>query len=554
MGSDDGGRDVLISLDGMRSHLPLLALTTTLIACSSDPSPLTDAGFVVGDASEGGLVAVTTLGPVRGAVEEGIPHFFGLPYAAPPVGALRWRAPAPAQAWTATRDATRKAAACPQPEGLFLAGSEASEDCLFLNVWRPPLSTAGRSPVMVFIHGGGFNSGTGNDEQFDGAGLAGRGVMVVTFNYRLAQLGFVAHTAFMAEDTAHHTSGNYGIMDQQAVLRWVRDNAAAFGGDPGNVTLFGESAGGISVCANLVSPGAAGLFHRAITQSGPCSFTITPLRDESARAPVQSAVSQGRLFAQALGCDAAPDVAACLRSRSVEEVLAAAPRPTELERFGARYQPIVDGYVVPEPPWTALRAGRFHRVPFITGSNQDEGTVFTRNLEIPDEAAFRAAVGLLVPDHVDEVLRLYPLSAFPGALAAYTAFAGDAAFGCASRAQARLVAATGTPAYQYYFSRLNPGGRVLGLGVYHSSEIAYVFGRFTGLLVRADADDAVAQAMGSAWVRFAGTGDPNAPGSSTWPAFTAANDTYLEFGDTIRTATGLRRERCDALEAWIDPP
>jgi para-nitrobenzyl esterase len=541
----------------MRSlaRLPLLAVL--LLGCGSDASPVTDAGLADAPAAAdagGGPVVMTTLGAVRGAVVDDVTHFYGIPYAAPPVGSLRWRPPAAAAAWSGARDATRKAAACPQPEGLFLAGSEASEDCLFLNLWTPTTSGAGRSPVMVYIHGGGFNSGTANDEQFDGSALARRGVLVVNFNYRLSQLGFLAHTALIAEDTEHHASGNYGIMDQQAALRWVRDNAAAFGGDPGNVTLFGESAGGISVCAHLVSPGSAGLFHKAISQSGPCSYTHTPLRDEDARAPVQSAVSQGRLFAQALGCDTAPDVAACMRSRSVEEVLAAAPRPTELERFGARYQPIVDGYVLPEPPWTALRAGRFHRVPFITGSNQDEATVFTRDMVIADEAAYRDAVRRLTPDHVDEVLQLYPVSAFPSALAAFTAFAGDAAFGCASRAQARFVAATGTPAYQYYFSRLNPGGRALGLGVYHSAEIAYVFGRFTGLLVRADADDAVSQAMSGGWARFAAAGDPNAPGAPVWPAFTAANDAYLEFGDTIRTATGLRRERCDALEAWIDPP
>lgn len=528
------------------------ALSTPMAACSSDPAPVAEAPPA--DAGAGGAVVVTTLGPVRGAVANEVTHFYGIPFAAPPVGARRWRAPEPAAAWTGTRDATRKAAACPQPEGFFLAGSDVSEDCLYLNVWRPPAATARRLPVMVFIHGGGFNSGTANDEQFDGAALARRGVVVVNFNYRLSQLGFLAHTALIAEDTAHHASGNYGIMDQQLALRWVRDNAAAFGGDPGNVTLFGESAGGISICAHLTSPLSAGLFHRAISQSGPCSYSVTPLRDEDARAPVQSAVSQGRLFARALGCDTAPDVAACMRSRSIDEVLAAAPRPTELERFGARYQPIVDGYVLPEPPWTALRAGRFQRVPFITGSNQDEGTVFTTDLAIPDEAAYRDAVRRLVPDHVDEVLRLYPVSAFASAHAAFTAFAGDAAFGCASRAQARFVAATGTPAYQYFFSRQNPGERALGLGVYHSSEIAYVFGRFTGLLVRTAIDDAVSEAMGGAWVRFATSGDPNASGASTWPAFTAANDTYLEFGDTIRTAAGLHRERCDALEAWIDPP
>ena len=382
----------------------------------------------------------------------------------------------------------------------------------------------------------------------------GRGAVVINFNYRLGQLGFLGHAALAAEDTAHHSSGNYGLMDQQAALRWVRDNAAAFGGDPANVTLFGESAGGISVCAHVTSPVSAGLFHRAVTQSGPCSFLTTPLRDEDARAPVQSAASQGRLFAEAVGCGAATDVVACMRGKTVAEVLAAAPRPIELERYGARYQPTIDGYILTEAPWRALAAGRFNRVPFITGSNQDEGTVFTRGQMIPDEAAYRAAVTPLVPDHVDDVLRLYPISAYGSAFAAFTAFAGDAVFGCPSRAQARLVAATGTPAFQYYFSKLNQRAHaVTGLGVYHSAEIAYVFGRFTGFFARTDADTTVADAMGAAWVRFAASGNPNAMGASTWPAFTATNDTYMEFGDMIRTATGLRRDRCDVMEAWILP-
>ncbi len=551
------------------------AVSGVLAACSSDPAPVADAGRadvpVVSDAAtdvpattdtpavDEHPTVTTNRGPVVGAVEGEIAHFFGIPYAAPPLGNLRWRAPEPAAAWTSPRDASRKGPACPQALGLLTGGNLTNEDCLVLNVWTPAPALAApattRHPVMVFVHGGGFNAGTGMDGQFDGPELARRGAVVVTFNYRLGQLGFLGHSALAAEDTAHHSSGNYGLMDQQAALRWVRDNAAAFGGDPTNVTIFGESAGGISVCAHVVSPLSAGLFHRAITQSGPCSFLITPLRDEDARAPIQSAVSQGRLFATALGCGTAADVPACMRAKSVTEILAAAPRPIELERYGARYQPTIDGYVLTEPPWVSLTAGRFNRVPFITGSNQDEGTVFTRGTTIADEAAYRAAIMPLVPDHIDDVLRLYPASAYANSpLAAFTAFAGDAVFTCASRAQARLVAATGTPSFQYYFSRLNQrANAVTMLGVYHSAEIPYVFGRFTGFFGRTDADSAIADAMGNAWTRFAATGNPNAAGSTTWTAFTAANDTYLEFGDTTRTGTGLRRDRCDVMEPWILP-
>ncbi|MDB4930740.1 MAG: putative carboxylesterase [Myxococcaceae bacterium] len=551
----------------MRSPSRLAAVFPLLLAaCSSDPAAPADAGTAdvpvtadvpaVADTAPADErpVVMTTRGPVRGIVTDGIPHFYGIPYAAPPVGSLRWRAPEPAPMWTDPRDGAVKGAACPQAPGLLAGGSATSEDCLFLNVWALPTQSAAPRPVMVFIHGGGFNAGTGNDGQYDGPELARRNVVVVNFNYRLGQLGFLGHTALAAEDTAHHSSGNYGIMDQQAALRWVHDNIAAFGGDPANVTIFGESAGGISVCAHVTSPVSAGLFHRAITQSGPCSFLITPLRDEDARAPVQSAASQGRLFATAVGCGTATDVVACMRGKTVAEVLAAAPRPIELERYGARYQPTIDGYILTETPWTSLTSGHFNRVPFITGSNQDEGTVFTRGMTIADEAAYRAAIATLLPEHVDAVVGLYPIAAFPNALAAFTAFAGDAVFGCSSRAQARLVAATGTPAYQYYFSKLNQrANAVTMLGVYHSAEIPYVFGRFTGFFARTDADTAVANAMGTAWTRFAASGNPTADGAM-WTGYTAANDSYLEFGDAIRTATGLRRERCDTLQTFISPP
>lgn len=547
-------------------------------ACSSDPTPpadastdtpvtadgpaatdagVTDAGVTDAPAEERPQVT-TSRGPIRGTVDDGIARFYGVPYAAAPLGPLRWRAPEAAPQWTEARDASRKAPACPQAPGLLTGGNPTNEDCLYLNVWTPTAAlgaaAGARRPVMVFIHGGGFNAGTGSDGQFDGPELARRGAVVVTFNYRLGQLGFLAHPALVAEDTAHHSAGNYGFMDQQAALRWVRDNAAAFGGDAANVTIFGESAGGISVCAHVTSPVSAGLFHRAITQSGPCSFLVTPLRDEDARAPLQSATSLGRIFAQELHCDAATDVAACMRGKTAAEVLAAAPRPIELERYAAHYQPNIDGYVLTESPWVSLAAGRFHRVPFITGSNQDEGTIFTRGMTVTDEASYRAAVRPLVPDHVDDVLRLYPISGYANALAALTAFAGDAVFTCPSRAQARLVAATGTASFQYYFSRLNRAGTITGLGVYHSAEIPYVFGRFTGIFTRTDTDTTVANAMGDAWTRFAASGNPNAMGSMAWPAYAAATDSYLEFGDMIRTGTGLRRDRCATLEGWILPP
>jgi para-nitrobenzyl esterase len=545
-----------------------LALALALGACS-DPAPApVDAAVpsdtaAVPDAPTGdvstapeGPTATTPSGTLRGVAGDGVTAFLGVPYAAPPVGDLRWRAPAPFAPWQGVRDATAKGPACPQSRGTLLGSAPTSEDCLTLNVWTPsgaPGSTQ-RLPVMVFVHGGGFTAGTVAGREYDGDALARRGVVLVNFNYRLGQLGFLAHPALAAEDSTHRSAGNYGLLDQQAALRWVQTHIASLGGDPNNVTLFGESAGSISVCAQMASPLARGLFHKAISQSGPCSFVLTPQRDIPAAPMLQSAESLALRFAREAGCEATP-TAACLRALPVDRVLTAAPTPVELTRFGARYQPNIDGHVLPEMPWVSFLAGRVARVPLMAGTNRDEGTVFTLTTPITTEDAYRAAVRRLVPGHEDEVLNtLYPPAMFPSINAAFNAFLADAAFICPARDLARQYADAGQPVFLYHFTHETQIGMLLRLGVFHSAELPFVFGNFTGLFSLPRRRRPVIDITQGYWTRFAATGaNPNGMGAVTWPRFTRDGDTHLEIGDAVRASTGLRRDVCDTLERWIVP-
>src|SRR5579875_794989 len=299
-----------------------------------------------------GPVAGTADGAVRGLANGAVDEFLGIPYAAPPVGALRWRPPQPAASWSGVRDATTFAPHCPQPASPFGEAST-SEDCLYLNVFTPSQRAAGPGyPVMVWIHGGAFVSGESND--YDPTQLVEDGVTVVTFNYRLGALGFLAHPALA---DANGQSGDYGLMDQQAALRWVQRNIASFGGDPRSVTIFGESAGGLSVLAQVASPQARGLFDRAIVESG--SYNLS-------QASLASAEAAGEAFAAKAGC--ASQTAACLRSLPVSTILA--------DQDAAGYTPNINTEVLPETLETAFAAGDFNRVPIVNGTNHDEWRLF----------------------------------------------------------------------------------------------------------------------------------------------------------------------------------
>jgi para-nitrobenzyl esterase len=454
-------------------------------------------------AAEGPTVT-TRYGQVRGTAAETATSYLGIPYAAPPVGQRRWKPPAAPERWSGVRDATAPGDPCMQrggstPWGDLAGPGTPSEDCLYLNVYTPTRPSAHKRPVMVWIHGGGFTVGSG--AFYDGGKLAARGdVVVVNFNYRLGAFGYLAHPGLAAESPLG-LSGNYGLLDQQAALRWVRENIAAFGGDPGNVTIFGESAGGGSVCQNLVSPRTAGLFDRAVAQSG-CGFPL-PTQESQQRS--------GTAWADSLGC---ADVA-CLRARPAADLLAAASSPT------ARWTPNVDGLVLPLQVPEALESGRFHRVPLLQGTTADEGrlTVATtydlagRQLTA---SAYPSAVRAVYGDRTDAILARYPLSEYGTPAEALGAIFTDSQFACLQSRTARL-AARHVRSYQYEFADRHAMDYLglpvsFPLGAPHGSEIRYVFGGVSGT----PEQNALADRMLGYWTNFAKTGVPYAADAPRW--------------------------------------
>ena len=438
-------------------------------------------------------------GTLEGLDSAGVMVFRGIPYADPPVGQLRWKPPQPAKRWTGVRPATQLGHNCIQHQPYsdidpFAAGI--SEDCLYLNVWTNSLDTRARPrPVMVWIHGGGFWAGFGGEERHNGARLAQKGAVVVTINYRLGPFGFLAHPALAAE-SPHHAAGNYGLLDQIAALQWVRHNIRHFGGDPSRVTIFGESAGGMSVGSLIASPLAKGLFQRAILESGTGIGTGVNSQDSARAIAFRLADSFG-----AYG--AGPDAAAHLRALSPDTLLAASLRlgPAGVPMFW----PVVDGWVLPHPVDSALASGRANFVPTIAGSNRDEG---------------------------------------------------DEWMGAPTRAFARLVSAHGVPTYLYMFSRVGDDSVNRKRGAYHSAEITFVFGRPHPIQPSAGStpyDSTMAEAMSDYWVAFAAGGNPNGPPAAgkwpRWPRYDQATDALLELGPEIRARTKVRRAVYDSLDA-----
>jgi para-nitrobenzyl esterase len=492
----------------------LLAITAAALAQSQ--------GAAQAQAGLGGLLPPITLtdrGLVKGENTDYGRAFRGIPYAAPPVGNLRWKAPQRPKPWLNVLDATRFKSSCPQNPGPFGLAST-NEDCLYLNVYTPPVTRLlPKHPVMVWLHPGAFQVGdSGAQVPSD---LVRRGVVVVTLNYRLGVLGWLAHPALTGE-SPDATSGNYGLQDQQLALRWVRNNIIAFGGDPRNVTIFGESAGGVSVHTHMISPQSAGLFHRGIVQSGAYAMTFPTLA---------TAEQQGVAFATQVGCT--NQDAACLRNLSVSAILAAqSPLPNA-------YMPRKDGELVPLSPTEAFASGAFHHVPVIEGSTHDEFSLFVastfllRGIPVtPANYASLIAVLLgLTPEQaavaLPAIVAQYPTSAYPSASVALTAVATDAVFACNSLLAMTLLAAR-VPTWGYEFDDPNaPMGALppppieptFPYGAYHGSELQYLFDvRRTIPAPPLDADQEVlSAAMQSYWTEFAANGNPNATDTPLWP-------------------------------------
>ncbi len=496
------------------------------------------------DADDGGesdpLVVQTTSGPVAGLEVNRARAFLGIPFAAPPVGDLRWRPPQPPDAWEEPFDATARGLECHQAEipGFFIG--EESEDCLNLNVWTP-FPAPVDAPVMVWIHGGGFIGGAGNHDRYDGAALSSRGVVVVSFNYRLGALGFLAHPDLTAEDPDRPSSGNYGLMDQQAALRWVHDNIEAFGGDPGNVTIFGESAGAASVCMHMVASGGEDLFHRAILQSSICSATPT----------LAEAEVQGLAFATAVDC---PGTTAtrCLRAVEPEEVENALPAPPGMIIGpGHRWGFIEDGVVVSGNPLLQLMTGSYENVPVIIGTTGDEGWLFTWLYGgVADEEEYAAVLDGLLPGRSAEIMEEYPSTAYATIDDALGAAIGDGLFVCPARLFADTLSGNRVPVWMYHFTFVYPTTAFPWGRAFHGAELPFVFGNRFGGADPWGLDNDLTRAIQTYWTQFAVAGDPNIGSAVDWPQYDATERPYLVLDSgAVAANTDLGHRHCDFWEA-----
>ena len=486
-------------------------------------------------------------GTLAGRDSAGVRAFKGVPYAAPPVGALRWRPTQPAEHWAGARDAGAYGPMCPQTDRLVRSYGgtmePTSEDCLTLNVWTAARDSAAKRPVMVWIHGGSFTHGSGRTAIYDGTRLALEGAVVVTFNYRLGPLGFLAHPALSAE-SPQHASGNYAFYDQVAVLQWVRRNIAAFGGDADRVTIFGESAGAFSVGFHLASPMSRGLFHRAIMESGSGLRDVTPLRapSDSARSAERSGIAFGRL----LGVDGGADAAARLRAISADSIVRMSA-DVRAEGLGET----VDGVFLTEQPMVSFARGRYARVPVIVGTNANESTILVRQLPVSTPDQFEALVQKTYGRAAPALLPLYPTDGATGTVRAYRDLWTDAVFAAPARATARTLSAAGVPAWRYYYTRVGGGMTGLAIGAFHASEIPFVFGALavkSPLWGTTAYDSTLSDAMRGYWIQFAATGDPNGGPRPEWPRYDASTDGAMEFGPVVHASQGLRRAQFDVLE------
>lgn len=482
-----------------KAIISTFASVLVLAACSGETKPEAPAASAIGD------VVQTKLGAVRGETVTDVGYtahiYRGLPYASPPVGDLRWKAPQPAAAWEGERDATQWPNRCPQGQSTMGTGAPISEDCLYLNVVTAAADASEKRPVTVFFHGGGLTSGTSSSTTYNHPGLPNKGVVVVTVNSRLGPMGYLAHPALTAEGQG---SGNYGTLDLKASLEWVRDNIAAFGGDPGNVTIFGESGGGSKVISQMVTPLTEGLFHKAIVESGSALATA----DRSLA--IADAEIAGVKLAAAVGVQDGPDALAQLRAVGWEQIQEASTK----EEIGFRASPAVDGKVIPKAINEMFQAGEQRKVPLIVGANQGEPMLQTS-----------------VPQMADMQVK------------------------------------AGAPTWVYNFTHLPIGWKQEpGCVAFHGLELTYIFGAApqglssptTLYLARGggcssevpasdDVDLKVASEAAQVWAQFAKTGNPSVEGLVDWPQYTPETGAYLDIGSPLAAKTGVK-------SSYVAPP
>ena len=505
----------------------ILALSLSALGAIAEPAKTTE-GLISG---------------VSGALPE-VRVFKGIPFAAPPVGDLRWRAPRPAAKWDGVRAADQFSPNCVQrqagggafpPNGGDRSATTMSEDCLYLNVYTAAKSAADKRPVMVWIHGGAWVSGAG--AIYEGEELARKGVVMVAVNYRMGPFGFLAHPELSKE--SGHGSGNYALLDQMAALQWVQKNIAAFGGDPKKVTIFGESAGSWSVNFLIASPLAKGLFHRGIGQSGGEFAPTRGLFEPSVK--LAEAEQAGVKFGEAVGAASL----AALRAKSSDDLM---------KVLAFRSAATVDGFVLPEDVQTIFAKGRQNDVPVMIGSNEDEGTLFTPL--VVKAATLREQSAKRFGQDAESYLKAYPFVTDVEARAAQAASFRDEVFGWEMRTWARLQSKTGKQkVYLYFFNRVPPGPNAANMGSQHGAEIAYaldwVHGTNPTLTKWEDLDKKLADQVSSYWVNFAATGNPNGKGLPQWPVFNAKDEQLLSIGDKIEIGPVPHQAGLDFYEGYF---
>ncbi len=488
-----------------------LTLVTLVAKAQERPSVTVSGGKIQGVSLTGGGAA-----------------FKGIPFAAPPVGDLRWREPMPVKTWTGVRAATNFGARCMQ------GGEGVSEDCLFINVWTPEWPSKSPKPVMLWIHGGGNFAGSSSETIFDGESLARHGVVLVSANYRLGIFGFYEHPGLTAE-SRHHASGNYGLLDQVAAMKWVRQNIARFGGDPGNVTIFGESAGALDINVLLTSPLTTGLYARLIGESGP---VVEP-----------PSLAEGEKKGLSVATSLKADSLRVMRALPAEDLQKATGQG--LSFLGPLLGVVVDGWVVPRPPFEVFEAGQEHRVDLLLGTN-------ARELTRPffPVGGLSESIAAQYGPLASRAMNVYGLKdgkeppPDPVYGAAMAQWATDTQFRCGTVAELNWHSQAGNVSYQFQFSRVAPGRESVGAA--HGSELPYVFGTLSSVGSRPnrpdyDATDAAVSAqIGQYWTNFAKTGNPNGGSLPRWPKFDPVARAYMDLtanGPVARE--GLRREACD---------
>lgn len=497
----------------------------------------------------------TNNGPVQGLEQNGIHAFVGLPYAAPPTGANRWRPPRPPQPWQEVRLCEYPSPSAPQPDFMGTPGPM-DEDCLALNIWAPADAAGKRLPVMVWLHGGGFVIGSGSILFYDGSKLALNGVVVVSINYRLGPLGWLAHPELSAESD-DDSSGNYGLMDQIAALEWVRDNIAEFGGDPGNVTLFGQSAGAISICRLMCSPPAKGLFHKVICQSGgPTAFLRFLRQDCGWRS---AAETMGKKLQKVVG----GRLEGLRRIPAMDLIkLAIEKMPLANGEFGGMiWGPVIGGNHQPEDPFEVIRRGEQCQVPVLAGSTADDMTAFVRWLPVNTVSKFHKAIGRQAGDLAPALMKLFPCNSDDELYASLTAITTVQTFAAPVRLLANAASANGS--WLYNFSHV-PSPKYVGamyqcseeqavaMGASHSLDIPFVFGTLGFFPGIKQEDRDLSEMMTSYWVNFARSGDPNGYGLPLWPSHDPQTDQHLELKPQPVAGQHYRKEACDiAEELWF---